>query len=154
MPPISNGSDATNIERQRCHQYQEGSRFNNQDNKTSTSRWSEFLLFRVGYAKIHSLHSGSHKWDSPWPAYGPGGLARPQGACFPPPGVNQIPFRKDLVATAKSASGYFSGESMVAESSQGTGFLLEGPSARSAANHRKIPRNFRESCQRRWSNRQ
>ena len=31
---------------------------------------------------------------------------------------------------------------MVAESSQGTGFLLEGPSARSATNHPEIPRSF------------
>ena len=76
-------------------------------------------------------------WDSPWPAAP--GLKAPASL---PPGVNRIPFRKNfLVATAESASGYFSGESMVAESSQGTGFLLEGPSARSATNH-QYPRGF------------
>jgi hypothetical protein len=36
--------------------------------QTLASRWSELLLLWVGYAKIHSLHSGSHYWDSPWPA--------------------------------------------------------------------------------------
>ena len=134
------------------------------DTTKQTHRAQETRVESCKSAFTHAAHARRVKlfstttpttslWDSPWPASGPGGLARPQGACFPPPGVNQIPFRKDLVATAKSASGYFSGESMVAESSQGTGFLLKGPSARSAANHRKIPRNFRESCQRRWSNR-
>ena len=47
--------------------------------------------FLVGYANIYPLHSGSHNWDSPWPATP--GLKAPASL---PTGVNCIPFRKNF----------------------------------------------------------
>ena len=94
-PLISNGRDALqyrmaetppNIKWQRCPPISKATT----TTKQSASRRSDFLLFRVGYANIHSLHSGSHNWDSPWPATP--GLKAPASL---PTGVNCIPFRKN-----------------------------------------------------------
>ena len=95
-PLMSNGRDARqyrmaetppNIKWQRCPPISKATT----TTKQSASRRSDFLLFRVGYANIHSLHSGSHNWDSPWPAAP--GLKAPASL---PTGVNCIPFRKNF----------------------------------------------------------